>query len=1243
MQGCSGSGKTSFGSALHWRGLVNFLALYLLQKHRSHIVPAALLVACAFFTPAAILRAQVGTTTDLVIGRVTGPDTLPLRGAHVDVTSVESGITRTKRTDDDGRFSVIFPDGGGQYVLTVHYLGMAPFRTLLKRQADEDRLVANVRLSASAVLLSAVDIRAARGADSLAGGAGASGQVLTREQLDQLGYLGNEAAALALITPGVSLLPGADSSLNSIAIGGQSPTQTGHMVDGAQSGAAALPREAVKSTSVLTSAYDVSYGEYTGGFVEQTTVSGTNLLKGSVTSSAPLAPLGGAPVGSGVITQRQSGVTVGGNLAGPLKKNHLFASGAVHDARTTLPSASIYTLDPATLGLLGVTPDSLDRFLQILNAQGMPRPASDAAGTREFSNRSAFGRIDFTPTEAHTFTLSANEYEFRSSGWANGPLATPLSGSEYFTSAWRGFVAATSHLGAWVNDARVSVSSSRYGTSPKLSAASGLVVVPSTQQAGGGAPSIATLTFGGNSYGSQITTSSTVDGKDELSRLSADGAHRVKIGAALTLGRASGGAPGNIYGTFRFNSLTDLASGHAASFSRTLLPADQSSGSRDAALYVGDAWRTGPKLQLIYGVRLEHTTFDDAPGFNASVASAFGLRTDNFPHETRLSPRVGFTYFYGATDKKPAKVTLRGGIGVFRSGAAQVASEFAAARDATGLPNSQAQLACVGGAVPALDWNYFVSTTADLPVACASALPSAVVSALPRVTVIDPSFEVPRTIRASLNASRQFARIWNVSLEGTFTNGYAETATRDINLVPSARFNLSDEASRPVYVASGAIVPATGAIALSDSRVNPDFGSVSLISSSLRSETRSASLSLGRNSPSLSVNGSYTRTFARTQILGMSGNGFFFGGSNSTAGDPRVAEWVRNPYSPPHQLRVFMSYRPKPWMEITPSLFAQTGYVFDPLVSTDVNGDGAANDRAFVFDPARTADTAVANGMRRLLSSAPSRIRDCLSSQLGRIAGAGSCETPWYISGAISMKFSPPWDSRRLSLSLQTNNALGGIDLLLHGQAHIHGWGQFSPADRTLLYVRGFDATSQRFKYAVNERFGVPNVKQNYLRQPLQLTLLAQMALGHMQQGGGMGMAGLGRPLQPSSRNNIAGAAGSTHSDTLRARIARTMPNVFRRVLALKDSASLNLTTEQVTRLGSLADAYQRRTDSLTTAIVVLMSTPVTGGDPTTIAARVRAKNDEGHALAVNAIGELRSVLREDQLKKLSAEVLKAQ
>src|SRR5260370_31986730 len=96
--------------------------------------------------------AQIGMTTDVITGVVTAEEGSPLNGAVIEVLSWETQIARTTRTDARGRYTVLFPDGGGQYRVTVRYIGMRPNQATIQRIADEDRMVWNVRLSPSAVI-----------------------------------------------------------------------------------------------------------------------------------------------------------------------------------------------------------------------------------------------------------------------------------------------------------------------------------------------------------------------------------------------------------------------------------------------------------------------------------------------------------------------------------------------------------------------------------------------------------------------------------------------------------------------------------------------------------------------------------------------------------------------------------------------------------------------------------------------------------------------------------------------------------------------------------------------------------------------------------------------------------------------------------------------------------------------------------------------------------------------------------
>lgn len=1188
-------------------------------------VATAALVMCA-----SAASAQVGTTTDLIIGRVLGPDTLPLKRAHVSVTSVESGITRTTSTNDEGRYSVVFPDGGGKYVVTAQYLGMFPTRTMVQRQADEDRLVADFQLAESPVVLQAIRILAAQLGDTALATAGANGKVVTRELLDRLGYLNDDAAAIAMITPGVNFTPGSDTSLSAISIGGQAPSQTKTSVDGVKGGAS-LPREAVKSTSVVTSDYDVSEGGFTGGFINQQTISGTNTLRAGVNTSTPLAPIGRAP-SDGLMLMRQTGADFGGNVSGPLRKDHLFFAGAFHTGRMHSPSLSAYSLTPEVLTRVGVAPDSLTRFLDILAAHGIAQPAGAALARATFSNQSGFGRIDFTPNEHNTLTLSENSTTWMSAGFGY-PLSTTVGGGEFLTRSSRAFVSLTSHAGAWVNDGRVSASWTRTGVQARVPGASGYVIVPSAAVPDATTPAIQTFSFGGYGGGNSITRATSLEAKDEISRLSDDGAHRVKAGMDATLTHSTGGLPSNVYGSYAFHSLADLEAGRPASYSRTLAPADRRSGVTDMAAYLGDAWRIGPQLQIVYGARVDEASFLDAPALNSAALAQFGIRTDHFPSEIGVSPRIGFTYLPHASQGKQPIATITGGVGIFRSAGSDIADTFAAARDATGLQDATAYLSCVGAAVPSIDWNEFVGTATPAPDACAGAA-SVGVAPAPSVTLIGPSLRVPRTVRASLGIAKTLHKSWNVKLDASLTNGADQVGVRDINLVAAPRFTIANEANRPVYASPSDIVPATGAVPLSASRLDPEFGVVKLASSTLHNRDRSVSLSVSHGTAKLSFNASYTRSWSRSEVypLTPASGGIFFGGPPAaTAGDPRVPEWQQNPWSPPQAFRVFASYNPTTWMSITPSFFAQNGSRFDPRVSGDVNGDGASNDLAFVFDPAHTADTAVANGMRRLLATAPKRARECLTSQLGRLASPQSCAIPWFVNMGLSMQVTPAWQQKRFTFSVQTSNLISGADLLLHGPEHLHGWGQFSGGDNNLLFIRGFDPATQQYKYAVNERFGILRPNQTYSIRPFQLMLQARINLGAVS--GPMMMGGPGA---------TAGAAkGGMSADMMRTRLARTIPNPFRRTIELRDSLALALDSTQLAKLKLHGDAFQVHADSIVTKLATIMSAPLTGPGAADVAARVRTETEAGQTLEKGAIADLRTILTDAQFSKLPTSVTK--
>src|SRR6266571_2866360 len=201
-----------------------------------------------------------------------------LAGAWLRPLVAQVGTT----TDIRGRFTIVFPDGGGQYQVVVRFIGMAPVRVTVARQADEDRLVANVQMGLNAVSLEPLTVTG-RSRPSERAGPGSTERSLSPDQLVRLPIDPSDLNAVATLTPGVVGIGANDSTATAFSVAGQRPTANSVTLDGASFGTGSVPQDAVRSTRVVTSSYDVARGQFSGGVVASTTLGGTNVPQGSYT------------------------------------------------------------------------------------------------------------------------------------------------------------------------------------------------------------------------------------------------------------------------------------------------------------------------------------------------------------------------------------------------------------------------------------------------------------------------------------------------------------------------------------------------------------------------------------------------------------------------------------------------------------------------------------------------------------------------------------------------------------------------------------------------------------------------------------------------------------------------------------------------------------------------------------------------------------------------------------------------
>ncbi|MEP7346952.1 MAG: hypothetical protein ABI877_16905, partial [Gemmatimonadaceae bacterium] len=900
----------------------------------------------------------------------------------------------------------------------------------------------------------------------------------------------------------------------------------------------------------------------------------------------------------------------------------------------------------ATLSRFGIAPDSVSRFLSRANAIGLS-PNTFFNDNRQQDNVSGLVRLDWLTPGGHSLTLRGDWRWNNQDPSRVSTLSLPQTGGT--SKDWGGGVMATftsNFGGRFLNEFKTYYSVSQREARSFVTFPAGRIQVASVLD--DGSQAIASLSFGGNAGLPSDGKTTGLETTNETSWIA--GSHRLKLGGLLNLSSFEQDVTFNRFGSFTFNSLDDFENNRPASFTRTLQPNVRRGEQLNAAAYLGDSWRLNRDLQLTLGARLEGGRFGNAPAYNPAVDQAFGFKTDFVPSELRASPRVGFSYFK-AGNNGPPRFIIRGGIGEFRGTVSS--GLFSSAASATGLQNAQSQLICTGASVPTPDWGLFGTDVSNIPMACLGGGTGGVPTQRPNVTVFDRDFAAPRSWRGSLGGQKFIFGRYNLNLDLSYARGVAQTGYRDVNLSTTPQFTIASEGGRPVYVPASTIVPASGTTTLLASRIDPAFGQVLTVGSDLASTNRQMTLSIGGiTRRGAIINVGYTLAYSNDQSStgfgGFGGGGFGggVGGLASTAANPNIREWAPSNFDRRHSINGTVTYPLSLAFEVTAFGRWSSGAPFTPTVGSDINGDGARNDRAFVFDPANVQDPAVQTAMQTLIANAPNDVKACLQSQLGTVATRNSCRGVWQPSLDLQLNWRPNiWGlNRRLAVSIVTNNLIGGLDRALHGD-DLHGWGSFRGQDNTLLYVRGFDAQTNQYIYQVNERFGASRQGQNGITVPFQIGLQARytvgpdrmrdMIAGMMRGGGGPGGGGPpggfggfggGAANAGAAGGGTANANGGTNDFAARAAAAL---NPIQALIGLKDS--VGLTDAQVAKLRPIADSLGAKNQHLQAEIQKEMKNAGANPDFGALMGRMRPRTEAIQKNSLEAIKEAQAILSAEQ------------
>ena len=1123
------------------------------------------------------LRAQ--STQDIIRGRVVGPDKKPVENVTVTATSLVNQTSRTAKTNKDGRFTIIFADGGGDYMMAYVGIGFSPTRFEVKREVDEEVLIADATINKAAVTLDAVRVQAGRERPDRNG----NGQEIGgREQnintnnvpIDALGDL----AAMAATLPGITLIPGADGGVSGISVLGLGVDQNNITLNGLNFNSTDLPRDATTQTRVTTSSFDPSRGGFSGAQIALRTNSGSNYVTRSLHQTVDAPSLQYTDAVGRSLGQQFTNLQLSGAASGPLTLDKAFYSFSWQLGRRSSNLSDLLNADPLAFERVNVSSDSVQRLIELLNAQGIPLTSSIIPHGRLTQNGSFITSFDFSPSGTHNFNITANGRWSGQDATNLSTTAVPLHGGE--TRSYGGTLQARHSAyfhDSFLDETSGSIQQSISTGDPYANLPSATVRVNSNFA--DGSAGVSSLQFGGNSGLPRNSRTTTGELQNQISWISLDNKHRYKFGVDFRYNRYAQDNTGNRLGTFVYNSIEDFENGIPASFSRRLQVNRRLGDDLGASAWLGDSYRRTPRFQLTYGLRVDASNFQGNPQYNAQLDSIFGHRNDAVPRGVYVSPRLGFSWTYGTNPQiggfegaaRGSRGQLSGGIGEFQN--LPSSQLIAAAVDQTGLPSAAQQLSCVGTAVPVANWLEYMQSTGSIPTTCAGDI-TTYSSSVPNVSLFAPDYIPQRSWRAILNWNMPILNNrFRMSSGATYSLNLNQQSQIDLNFSQQSKFTLPSE-GRPVFANLTSIVPATGSTLSRDARITQNYAQVTDYLSDLKSH--STQLTFGLSPIAFNSAFQWSATYVWQKVTDQT-RGF----NGTTAGDPYLTQWARGDRDARHQITYNVGYTFHQAVSVTAFGRLQSGNPFTPMVQGDVNGDGYNNDRAFVYNPATaTTDPSLStleSNMQHLLVNAPSSVRDCLKKQFGTIAGKNSCEGPWSTSLSLrvslvsqAMKVIPD----RATISLGIANPLTGVDALVHGSNNLHGWGAPSVADPTLLFVRGFDPAKQQYIYDVNQRFGANRQASALNLAPMQLTLDVRFDVGPERER---------QDLFLRLRAGRGGRGNKLSENAIKLQYIRQYPNPFEQMLRQGDS--LGLSNDVADSIAILNKTYGKAIDSIWTPV----------------------------------------------------------
>ena len=1017
------------------------------------MAPARLLLALLLFVIPEPVNGQ-GVTTAGLVGVVTGPDSVGIEGAVVDIENTSNGERRRTITGPRGRFFADYLTLGGPYMVTARSIGFHPaalggaMLSLGERQRMDFTLVPMTIELASLEVMSTADALVNAGRTGPA-------QTIRDSVISRMPVRARDFAQLAYLSPQAVRSP-----VGGVSIAGQSDRLNGFQIDGATnldltgfaggegfgtpgapSGVRTLSVEAIQELQILTAPFDVRYGTFAAGLVNAVTRSGSNRWEGSISAYFEDRQLTGKD-SSGQRLDDFHTSELAFTLGGPIVRNRASFFVDIGLQRDVTPQATpaigVDTTGGADSAGTGMTNASATRFQDILRTQYGQDAGSFAAAPERRPSGNLFAKLTLVPAVNQRIELSYNH--------ARGNPRTPGFRSPY---EYYGLSSNGEAKPGRINSVRATWTTSRARLANELNVA-WLGVRERCRPASSFAEIVVRVDEG--MLGAGETGLCGVNHSDQdIAELTDNltlyrGNHQYTFGTHLELIRTERATVQQPAGHWEFTNLDSLAAAVPSSFRRSLVNPLQPGGPaanlgiNQVGFYAQDQWAVSSRLTLTAGIRVDVPFLTSRPVRNPALQAALGIDNSRTPSGHPLwSPRLGFSWSLAHLG------FVRGGIGYFAGRPAY--HWLSSTYTSNGL--NVLDLYCDSTDVPA-----FTLDPANQPTSCGSGSgPSAPAS---EVAYLSPAFRFPRNLRLSLGTDLRLGAGLVGTVDLLFIRSTNQYDVTDVNLQQAGV--AAGEGGRILY---GSI---DGAGTATPSRRSAAFGPVVEVRNASGDRSFMATAQIQRRfSAGAEVSVAYTFTDSRDRMS--AGGDLAAGNLGSTIldGSLDARRLAVSSYSVPHKISV-AAFLDLP-LRARFSLF-YVGYSGEPFtyrVLGDVNADGVtsfgatqSNDAAYV--PLDSTDISLSDPAQWASLNTFIESRSCLRAQRGRLVRRNSCRDPFrsLVNARVSKVF-PTMRGQSFEVIVDVFNVLNLLN---------RDWGvSRTTSGISLLRLDGYDVAAQRGIY----------------------------------------------------------------------------------------------------------------------------------------------------------------------------------